>query len=224
MKPFGCSKVWGDVSEITCSQIIPTWDCVCVAEEKWRRRSCALLTGRLLSHEPVLGQAHSTGWPSLVGTWQKHGRIDFARMFSSSQRSYKQKGNTPQCSWKDLCPGPSWAVMWSHMSCGISCCRGCTVHQAGLGDSFGILCLSWKQQPVCRVPLVLWGFISTFCCLDISRHVSGVAAALHWGEGGCVITPGLGTGSTHITPDFTGAGEQTGRHLHVPSPPCKTSN
>lgn len=26
----------------------------------------------------------------------------------------------------------------------------------------------------------------------------------------------------HITPGFAGAGEQTGRHLRVPSPPCKS--
>lgn len=132
-------------------------------------------------------------------------------MFSCSQRSSKQKGSTSQCSWKGLCPGPSWAVVCSHRSCPISCCRGCSGHQAlGFCAFHGSSNQCGRFLSCCEV------FTSTFCCLAISRCVSGVrgtglchhSRAGHW-EHRCV------------TPDFTGAGEQTGKHLHVPSP-CKS--
>lgn len=135
-------------------------------------------------------------------------------MFSCPQRSYKEKGSTPQ--WKGLCPGPSWAVMWG---CQI---RGCTVHQPGLRDSFGILWLSWKQQPVCRVPLMLWGVHIHLLLLGSLQVGVRSGTILSSGEGAVSSLQSSNWEHRHITPHFTGAGEQTWRRLHVPSPPCQS--
>lgn len=72
-----------------------------------------------------------------------------------------------------------------------------------------ILWLSWKQQPVCRVPLMLWGVHIHLLLLGSLQVGVRSGTILSSGEGAVSSLQSSNLEHRHITPHFTGAGEQT---------------